>query len=212
MAAGRRSLVPALVAGFCALALSGPAGAIAAAPGLVAGYGFEEGTGAAVADASAAGNSGTVSGAARTRVRPVRPGAQLRRLQRHRLRARCQLARPHERHDAGGVGEAAALGPLGSAILKERTGSLVYGLYAGTNTGMSTRCGSTGSRCPPPASRPTCAPDLELRHVGALEPAGDPAEVEHERGAVDDRLVVDRGVGGDDDRQLDPLERLVQRR
>ena len=66
MAAGRRSLVPALVAGFCALALSGPAGAIAAPPGLVAGYGFEEGTGAAVADASAGGNNGTVSGAVRT--------------------------------------------------------------------------------------------------------------------------------------------------
>ena len=51
---------------------------------------------------------------------------------------------------------------------------------------------------------------LELVDVRALEAAGDPAEVEHERGAVDDGLVVHRRVGGDDHRQVDALEPVVQ--
>ena len=136
MAAGRRSLVPALVAGFCALALAGPAGAIAAPAGLVAGYGFEEGTGAAVTDASTSGNSGSVSGAART---PSGRFGQA--LSFDGVNDIVSVPDANSLDLTSGMTLEAWVKPsaLGSAwrtaILKERTGNLVYGLYAGTNTG-----------------------------------------------------------------------------
>ena len=74
--------------------------------GLVAAYGFEETTGTTVTDSSPLGATGTISGATPQRRRPLRTCAVLRRRQRPRQRPGRELARPHHRHDAVGVGPA----------------------------------------------------------------------------------------------------------
>ena len=51
---------------------------------------------------------------------------------------------------------------------------------------------------------------LEPDEVLRLDPACDPAEVEHELGVGDDARVVDLGMGGDDAHEVGALELLVE--
>ena len=81
-------------------------------PGPVAAYGFDEAAGTTATDASGRGNTGTIAGATCAR-RPASSAARsLQRRQRPGLGARRQLARPHERDDARGVGPADRDRPL----------------------------------------------------------------------------------------------------
>ena len=105
MQSARRWSVPAVIGALCALALlAGPA--TAAPPGLVAGYGFEEADGTAVADVSVGGNNGTVSGAVRTASGRFGQALTFDGVNDIGHGARRQLARPHQRHDARGLGAA----------------------------------------------------------------------------------------------------------
>ena len=69
------------------------------AVGLVAAYGFDEGTGATTADQSGTGNGGSLANAdlGRRERRQVRQRAQLQRHEQHRHRRRLELARPDQR-------------------------------------------------------------------------------------------------------------------
>ena len=74
----------------------------------VAAYGFDETSGTTVTDTSGRNNTGTIAGGAvrTTTTGEVRRRDHLRRRQRHDHGARRQLARPHQRHDARGLGAA----------------------------------------------------------------------------------------------------------
>ena len=94
--------------------------------GLVGAWGFNEASGTTATDASGTGNPGTLSGATRTTAGPLRRRADVRRRQRLGHRRRRELARPDDRHDAGGVGPADALGRhWRTVVLKEQPGQLV---------------------------------------------------------------------------------------
>jgi hypothetical protein len=130
----RHLLASALAAGVSALALW-PGLAVAAPTGLVAAYGFDEGSGTAVRDSSGASNHGTVSGAAWTTA--GRFGNALRF---DGVNDLVSVPDADSLDLAGGMTLEVWVRPstLGSvwrtAILKEQPGNLVYALYATTNS------------------------------------------------------------------------------
>jgi hypothetical protein len=144
MATARRCSVPAVIGALFALALAGPAAAAAPA-GLVAGYGFEESAGAAVADGSAAGNDGTVSGAAWTA--SGRFGGALRF---DGVDDSVSVPDADSLDLARGMTleawvKPSALGSVSrSVILKEQPGDVAYGLYAHTSAGKPVGQSSIG--------------------------------------------------------------------
>ena len=144
MASARRWSVPAVVGALFALALADTAAAAAPA-GLVAGYGFEESAGAGVADVSAAGNDGTLSGAARTA-----SGRFGRALSFDGVDDSVSVPDADSLDLARGMTLEAWVKPsaLGSVwrsvILKEQPGDIVYGLYAHTSAGIPVGQSSIG--------------------------------------------------------------------
>ena len=108
--------------------------AVTTAPptGLVAALGFDEGAGTTVADRPGNGNNGTIAGATWTAPAPASSArALLRRDERLGQRRGLELARPDDRDDARGVGEAeGAVGGLATVHVQGAAGQLVYGLYA----------------------------------------------------------------------------------
>ena len=75
------------------------------APGLVAAYGFDEGSGTTVTDASGNGNNGTITNATWATTGKYGKALQFNGTQRARHDPRRGLAAPVERDDAGGVGQ-----------------------------------------------------------------------------------------------------------
>src|SRR5215213_643332 len=136
MKTGRCCSILALAAGLCALALSTAGGAFAAAPGLVAGYGFEEDAGATAVDSSEARNNGTVSGPVRTAagrfgralsfdgVNDMVSAPYAEALDLERAMTLEAWVKPSE---LGGMWR--------TAVVKERPGDIDYALYANTNAG-----------------------------------------------------------------------------
>ena len=139
----------------CALALLLPAAASAAPTGLVAGYGFEDDSGTTVADSSAEGNGGTVSGATRTAA-----GQFGRALSFDAVDDVVSVPDSNSLDLRAGMTLEAWLKPsqLGStwrtAILKEKPGDLVYALYANTSSGRPARPTSAATARSPAA--PAC--------------------------------------------------------
>ena len=84
---------------------SAPAAMAATPRVLVAAYGFDEGSGTTVADASGNGNNGTISNATWAATGQVRQGAAVQRHQRARHDPQRGLAAAVDRDDAGGVGQ-----------------------------------------------------------------------------------------------------------
>ena len=74
-------------------------------PGVVAAYGFEEGTGTTTADATGNGNTGTADRTTWTTSGRLRQGAVVQRDERPGQRAGRRRARPHDRHDDRGMGQ-----------------------------------------------------------------------------------------------------------
>ena len=109
----RRSIIRAAAAVLTAtaavaggvLALHGVQQALAAPSGLVAAYGFDEGSGTTVTDASGNGNNGTISERDVVDGGQVRQGVAVQRHQRAGHDSRCGVAAPDDRDDAGGVGQ-----------------------------------------------------------------------------------------------------------
>ena len=58
--------------------------------------------------------------------------------------------------------------------------------------------------------RRDCAPSLQPHRPGDPERARDPPQVEEQACALGEELVVDLGVGGEDQREVGVLERLVE--
>ena len=72
------------------------------------------------------------------------------------------------------------------------------------------RGSAPSSRARPP--RPALARGSQSLHARGRDPPGDAAQVEHARGLADHLVERDLGMGGDDDREVGALERLVERR
>jgi hypothetical protein len=125
-----------------------------AAPGLVAGYGFEEASGVTATDASGAGNAGTIAGA--TRSAAGRFGAALS-FDGVNDRVNIPDASPLDLSPAMTL--SAWVRPTANGwrtvLTKERPGGLAYGLYASTNTNR-------------PSAEVTTAGTFEARGTAAL--------------------------------------------
>ena len=109
--------------------------------GLVAAYGFDEGTGTTTATSPATQQRhDRERHLGRRGRRQVRQRAHLQRHEQHRQRPRLELARPHDRHDARGLGAADhARHSWRTVILKEQPGYYAYALYANTGTNRPER-------------------------------------------------------------------------
>ena len=121
-----------MLGAVCAFMLVAIAPGRAAVPGLVAAYGFDEGSGTAVADASGLGNNGTVAGAAWAA--PGRFGKALRFDAARRTNA-VTIADSASLDLTNGLTVEAwvnpdTLGAWRTAVMKERPGGLAYALYA----------------------------------------------------------------------------------
>ena len=103
-------------------------------PGLVASYGFDEGSGTTTADQSGGGNNGTLANTTWSTAGRYGKALSLQRHERDGDDRRLERARPDERHDDRGLGAARpSRNDWQTLIVKERPGDLVYGLYASTD-------------------------------------------------------------------------------
>ena len=104
----RSGVVPSLLA--CALLIglaefATPPPSVAATAGLVAAYGFDEGSGTTVADASGNGNKGTISNATWAASGKFGKALQFNGTNALVTVPNAGVAAAFERHDAGGVGQ-----------------------------------------------------------------------------------------------------------
>src|SRR6202008_636339 len=102
--------------------------------GLVGAWGFEEASGSAVSDSSSQGNNGSLSNATRTTAGPFSSAVQF-----NGTTSEVIVPDASSLDLAPGMTLEAWLSPPGtqsswrSALAKEQTGGLSYGLYANTN-------------------------------------------------------------------------------